>query len=533
MIKQLSILKKQTVITLAVLGLSACGGSGNVTVNTAPSPTPTTPTSPGTPATPTDPTFDSVRSMAQAEMVSNQSGAVSIAIYQDGEIVYAEAFGNHQWGEGAPVTTNTLFQLGSTTKMFTSLATMQLVDQGMLTTADTLTSTLTDINFPTQQSQSWQDINIQHMMTHQGGFSDEYEGMSDTSELMHYMLNQYGNENPAMVEPGRFFNYSNPNFSYLGAVLEFFGQKDYRDIMEESVFEPLGMTRTTMHKSKVISDADYALGVYQQNNGQALGYNDIEQVNDWYPVIPAGIYTWSTPTELLKMADFLLHGDNDVLTDDLRSEMTESHVSIDHGGLPLNYGYGIFVDDGFVHHGQWYPEKLWQHGGNTDGYTSKFWILPEKNIAVAILSSGVNDNYDDTMMAALQSVTELPAAEALPFAEIDTSTFDNHVGTYDAGFITIEVTNNNGVIMVNVPEMNAQGLDYSRTLTPLGGNTFLANQQNEQVDITFFPQSEDGDSVYIRNRNFVGIKVGSELSERPAKSREMKTSTPVSKIILD
>lgn len=527
MIKQLSI------ITLAILGLSACGGSGNVTINQAPAPTPSNPTSPGTPNTPSDPTFDSVRSMAQAEMISNESGAVSIAIYQDGEIVYAEAFGNSQWGEGTPVTTNTLFQLGSTTKMFTSLATMQLVDQGMITTQDTLTSTLTDMNYPVEQSQSWQDINIQHMMTHQGGFADDYEGMNDASELLLYMLNQYGNDNPAMVEPGRFFNYSNPNFSYLGAVLEFFGQKDYRDIMEESVFEPLGMTRTTMHKSQVISDANYALGVYQQNSGQSLGYDNIEQVNDWLPVIPAGIYTWSTPTELLKMAGFLLQGDTDVLADDLRSEMTLAHVSMNHAGLPLNYGYGIFVDDGFVHRGQWYPEKLWQHGGNTDGYTSKFWILPEKNIAVAILSSGFGDNYDDTMIAALESVTQLPTAEALPFSQVDNSTFDNHVGTYDAGFITIEVSNDNGIINVNVPEMNAQGLDYSRTLTPLGGNTFLANQQNEQVDITFFPLGDDGDSVYIRNRNFVGIKVGSELSERPAKAREMKTSTQVSKIILD
>lgn len=511
--------KQFTSISFLLIGLAACGGSS--------SPNPPLPSPPTS-----EPVFAAVRSAAKDEMRSNDSAAVSIAIYKDGEIVFAEAFGNTQKDSGIPVTIDTLFQLGSTTKMFTSLATMQLVESGVITIDDKLTMVLPSINYLPEQSQGWQNINVHHMMTHQGGFTDEYETLSETDELMSFMQSKYGEANPQMVEPGRFFNYSNPNFSYLGAILESFSQQDYREIMAQSVFEPLGMTRTTMLKSQVIEDGDFALGVYQENNGSSTGYTNIDQVDELLPVIPAGTYTWSTPTELLKMADFLLSGNNDVLADDLRSEMTQAHVSVNYAGLPLSYGYGIFIDDGFVYQNRWYPEKLWQHGGNTAGYTSKFWILPEKNIAVAILSSGSGDDYENTMIEAIKSVTELPAPKDIPFGEFDTASFDRHVGTYDAGFITIEISNNNGVIEVNVPELNAQGVSYSRVLEPLGSNTFLASQGAENLEITFFPQEPNGESVYIRNRGFVGIRLGRELSARSDIVKELQKSDIANKVIL-
>lgn len=518
-------LKRISLITLAVMGLAACGGSSSSDVR----PTPPNPT----PTPDPEPVFAAVSSAAQAEMQTNESAAVSVAIYKDGEVVYAEAFGNNQWNNGAPVSTDTLFQLGSTTKMFTSLATMQLVEQGIISTDDTLTSTLPGIKYAPEQTPGWNDIQISHLMNHQGGFSDDYQAMADSSELLSFMLEQYGNANPMMVEPGKFFNYNNPGYSYLGAILEYFGQQDYRDIMAQSVFEPLGMTRTTMRKSEVISDGNFALGVYNNGNGNATGYTSLNQVEDWLPTLPAGVYTWSTPTELLKMAEFLMSGDDAVLADEYRQEMTKAQVSMEQAGLPLSYGYGIFIDEGFAYNNRWYPATVWQHGGNTEGYTSMFWMLPEENVAVSIMSSGVSDHYINTMIEALKSVMELPESQSMPFGEVDTSTFDRHVGTYDAGAVTIEVTNNNGVLNVYVPELEAQGIEYAPTLQAIGANTFLANADGEITDLTFFPMEQGGDSVYIRNRGFVGIRVGNELSERPAKARELRTSSPASKVILD
>lgn len=518
---------RMTLITLAVLGLAACGGSSEPTI------TPVTPPPTGTPDTGNAPEFAAIAEAAQAEMQSNESAAVSIAIYKDGEVVYAEAFGNNQWQNGQPVNSNTLFQLGSTTKMFTSLATMQLVEQGRLTTEDTLTSTLPNIQYLAEQSQAWNDVNVHHLMTHQSGFLDDYQAMSDNSGLNHFMQHQYGKSNPSMVDPGKFFNYNNPGYSYLGAILEYFEAQDFRDVMAQSVFLPLDMPRTTMHQSDVSNDGNFALGVYSNEDGDPIGYTSLHQVQDWLPIIPAGIYTWSTPTELMQMADFLMNGNSDVLGDEYRTEMTAAQVSMAQAGLPLNYGYGIFIDEGFAYNNRWYPMTVWQHGGNTEGYTSMFWMLPEENIAVSIMSSGYSDYYIETMVTALQSVMELPAPQAMPYGEIDTDSFDRHVGTYDTGAVTIEVTNNDSVLHVNVPELNAENIPYSPTLQAIGANTFLATADGDITDLTFFADDVDGESNYIRNRNYVAIRVGSETSGRPTKAKRLRTTTATSKIILD
>ena len=525
-------LKQITMASVLLVGLSACGGSSH---STPPLPAPQAGTpQPGMPTPTTDPAFAGVRVAAQEEMDSNQSAGVSVAIYHQGKVVFAEGFGSKRKGTTSPVTADTLFQLGSTTKVLTSLATLQLVENGVLTTDDTLTMALPGIEYPAGQSQGWQSTRIHHLMTHQGGFLDDYNTLSEGDELMGFMQSQHGVNNPQMVEPGRFFNYSNPNFSYLGAIIEYFGQQDYREIMQEKVFQPLGMNRTTMLKNKLENDGDYALGVYQDDRDQSVGYTSIDQIQSSAPVVPAGIYTWSTATELLAMADFLLSGNSDVLSDELRAEITQAQISIDYAGLPLNYGYGIFVDDGFIHQNRWYPEKLWQHGGNTAGYTSKFWILPDKNIAVAILSSGNGDNYARTMVEAIKSVTTLPASEPIPVGKVDTTTFDHHAGTYHTGEMTINVSHNNKVLEVNVPELDAQGVPYSKVLAPVGANTFLATVEgSDNLDLTFFPQQEKGQSVYIRNRGFVGIRAGRRGSVRPAITTTDADASSARKVILN
>lgn len=484
--------KQYSVVLILSVGLAACGGSSK---NNS---TPTLPIN----------QFTALETAAKQELEDNRSSAVSIAIYKNGEIVYANAFGNKTRNGSQEVTKDTLFQLGSTTKMLTSLATLQLVDEGIITTNDALTSALPDLVYPDEQATDWQDISVHHLMSHQGGFPDRYLGSSDDSELSDFMLNHYSAENNLMVAPETFFNYSNPTFSYLGAIVEYYRQQGYQEVIEENVFNRLGMTRATMKTSDVIEDGDYALGVYIGENGNSVGYEDINDIAVNQVVLPAGNYTWSTPTEILKMAEFLLDGNPDVLSDELRGEMVKSQVSEEFAGLEKSYGYGIYVDEGFIHDGQWYPIKLWQHGGNTDAYSSAFYILPEQNIAVSILSNGRVDDYSKTMLEALRSVATLPAPVDIPWGSVDADSFDKHEGTYQAGVLTVEISNRDGILEINIPELNSQGVDYERELELLGKDTFIAFVDSEVVEITFFPNVAGGESVYLRNRGFVGVKLG-------------------------
>lgn len=485
---------KQLLYVLAlVFGLFACGSSDSEN---------------DSPITVIDPNqFNTLRETIERDLVQNNAVAVSVAIYKDGEIVFAEAFGEKVKGGDELATPDTLFQLGSTTKMFTGVATLQLIQRGLLNKQDKLVSTLPEIQYPTDQTLNWQAIDIHHLLTHQGGFSDDYIGSNVNSTLVEYMTSTYPQQNPQMNPPGLFHNYSNPNWSYLGAIIEHLSQKPFAEHMQQSIFKPLGMQRTLMERSKVISDGNYALGFQTEGLGDIF-LNNINQIPLTPSASPAGSETWSTPTEVLKMADFLLNGNPDILSDQWRAEITKHQVNTDFAGLPLYYGYGIFVDDGFMHNDQWYAEKIWQHGGNTTAYTSLFWILPEKNIAVSIMSSGGFDNFETSMISALNSVTDLPSSQAIPVIPSNPNEYNKHEGIYNTSQATVIVNQENDQLKITIPEFDTNNISYNKTLTPIGESTFLAVIENEELFITFITENDDKESVYLRNRNIVGIKDG-------------------------
>lgn len=489
-------MKKLVCIAALTFGLAACGGSKSSN-NTQPEP----------PAPPAQPDrFVSLRTAIEQNLADNNAAAVSVGIYENGNIVFAEAFGETVRGNGVAPTANTLFQMGSTTKMFTGLATLQLVEQGVLTIDDTLVTTLPGMPYPAEDALSWEGVNIQHLLTHQSGFLDAYPDSTSTAPLVEYMVGEFPQQNTQMNPPGRFHNYSNPNWSYLGAIVERLSQQPYADYMKQQVFTPLDMARTTMTRSEVIADGDFAIG-YQESD--TSGYiNNVNQIEPSLTGLPAGSETWSTPTEVLKMAEFLLNGDSDVLPDQLRTEITKSQVSAEFAGLPMGYGYGIFVDDGFMYNDQWVAEKVWQHGGNTLAFTHIFWILPEKNIAVSIMSSGAYNDFLPSMVAALNAVTDLPAAQATPYAPSNPSEYGKHEGVYNYDLFTMIVSQEGNNLTISIPEMDAINTPYERELFPIGGDTFFSEIDGQGNVLTFLPEGDSDESVYIRSRAAVGIKEG-------------------------
>jgi CubicO group peptidase (beta-lactamase class C family) len=485
-------MQKLIIIGFLACGMFACGNSKTDSENSPP--------------VSGDNQFTVLRNTIENDLGNNNAVAVSIAIYKDGEVVFAEAFGEKAKDSGETVTPETLFQLGSTTKMFTALATLQLTQEGLLSMDDKLVNTMPNIQYPSVQALTWQDISIDDLLTHQSGLPDTYIGTDSNSSLVEYMSSGYPQQNMQNNPPGIFYNYSNPSWSYLGAVVEQITQTPYIEHMQQNIFEPMGMTRTWMDRSKVVADGNYALG-FQANGSGGIFLSDINQIPLDFVVSPAGSETWSTPTQQLKMAEFLLNGNTDILSAELQSEMTTAKVSIEFAGLPLHYGYGIYVDDGFQYNEQWYPEKVWQHAGNTLAYSSAFWILPEKNIAVSILSSGRTDDFSATMIAALEAVTELPQAQSEPIIPSDSSEYYKHVGTYTSPVATIIVTEVNNELHISIPEMDEANFPYEDKLTPIGDKTFIFVAE-EAALVTFMPAIEGDESVYFVTRDVVGIKDG-------------------------
>ncbi len=452
--------------------------------------------------------FEGVRSAAKSQLSRSIAPAVSIGIYKDGEIVFAEAFGKIAKGENTDVNKETLFQMGSTTKMFTVLATLRQIENETLSIDESIVDAFPTIQLEEEDFADWQEINLHHLMSHQSGLVDLVTWDRDTDNLQEFAQDSfpalYGQMNPA----GRFWNYSNSNWSYLGAILEYQLDDFFPNIIEDEVFQPLEMSRSTVRKADVLNDGNYALGTgfVRDEGGISEGSAvSLDDVNESIFGTPAGANTWSTPSEMLKMAEFLLNGNSNILSENLREEMIFPQVDLQ-AGLPMSYGYGIFVNEGFVIDEEWYPIEVWEHGGNTLAYTSMFWILPEDNIAVVILSSGRTTDFSSVMLEAIKSVTTLPQPQPLPAEPIAYDLFPNHVGEYFGNFGKLEVELDDGELKINLPSLNEEGISYNRTLIPKSGSVFTARIDGSDFDVTFLPEIEGDESIYIRHREFVAIR---------------------------
>ena len=465
-----------------------------------------------TPPPTRDPRFDSVAAQLQADLAADDAPAVSIAIYEGGEVVWAEAFGTTTPNGDVPATADTLFQLGSTTKMFTAVAMLQGVDAGEYGLDDDLTTLLPGLAAHPDDLALWQGVTPHLLASQQTGLADYVEWGGDPSVTLSTLaLDDYPAARPFMNPPGRFWNYSNPNFSYAGLVRQLADGRDYVDIMHDDVFDALGMPRTTMERDAVRADGDYALGTgfVIGRGGQPVEADaqDLADVPHSAFSSPAGSNTWTTPTELMRMADFLLHGDDAVLSDALRTEITAAHAPLLSTPDDSAYGYGVFVRPGLPLESGYHPTPVWEHGGNTLQYTCDFYILPELDYAVAILSSGYATAFDASLQAALALAPGLPEPVDPPTFTVDTARFADHVGRYEGppniGELIIE--EQDGGLVWTLPSLDAVDYPYQAELQTVSSTLFIGTIDGAGYDITFVgePGSPSG---FIRNRNFVGVR---------------------------
>lgn len=477
--------------------------------------------------------FDDLRTAATTQLALSTAPAVSIGIYKEGEIVFAEAYGKKVADEDENVDKDTLFQMGSTTKMFTALATLRQVERGFLARDEKLLDALPTIQVRDEHRSAWEKINLHHLMTHQSGLFEYYQWDPIIDNVDEFLNIDYPKNYPPMNPAGRFWNYNNTNWSYLGAILEHQLDESFPNIIEDHAFLPLDMPRSTVKKSDVLQDGNYALGsgfIRTQEGlleGSAKILDDIDQQST---DIAAGSYTWSTPTEMLKMADFLLRGDSNILADELREQMIQPLVDTK-SVIPIHYGYGLYLHDGFNQRENWYPLNILEHSGVTFAYSSLFWVLPEHNVAIVVLSSSRgNDGRDffPVMTAAVRSVITLPESQSIPLTPTADELFQQHTGryvsqsgVYDAilqdGVLTditgrtnrplvIDVSLADDTLMLDIPAYNQDGITYTKALEPLGGSVFRAIIDDDPYDLTFLPDAEGEESVYIRYRSFVAVR---------------------------
>ena len=191
-------------------------------------------------------------------------------IAKDGKPIFSEAYGLADREHKTPNTLKTRFRIGSMNKMFTAVATLQLVQAGKLELNDPLGKYLTD--YPNKNVAT--KVTIHHLLTHTGGTGDIFGPDFDTHRLELRTLQDYVKlygKRDLKFEPGSQWDYSNYGFVLLGVIIEKVSGQSYYDYVREHIYVPAGMTSTGSEpEDQAVSD-------------RSVGYTKMDSSGQWKP----------------------------------------------------------------------------------------------------------------------------------------------------------------------------------------------------------------------------------------------------------
>ena len=445
-----------------------------------------------------------LRAAIAQDLERSAASAASVAIWLDDEIIWVGGFGAIDPRQpGQAPDEQTQFMIGSDTKKIAALAYLQLVAQGKASLQTTLGQVLPELHL--QGADAIGQASAHQLMIHQGGLNDDLGDLTTDTEdsaLRDFVMTTLAERAYALSPPGAFFNYSNPNYSLLGLMTETIAARSWPELVQDQIFSPLQMTRTVARRAEVDA-TNYALG----NPRQANAPLELAQLWEDAYLRPAGL-VWSTPVDQIKLARFFVDGDERILPDELRRQMTSPHAEI-FPELGEFYGYGLMIQDWLLHDEAFYsPVPVWSHGGNLLAHTSTFYILPEQRFAICILSNGGFDDFSQSVQVAIKTLVKLPPPQAPPEPPFDPEALDALTGEYvDPSQVLgrAVVSRQDQTLLISLPDVEAASIPYDEELFALSTRAWFLTIADTDLVISFVRGADGRD--YLVHRAFVATKV--------------------------
>jgi D-alanyl-D-alanine carboxypeptidase len=309
-----------------------------------------------------------LRTWLETSTAADQFSGV-VLVTRNGNTVFEGAYGRADRERNIPNTMNTQFRAGSTYKMLTAIAVLQLVQEGKLRLDAPFGTYLTD--YPNADMSS--KATIHHLLTHTGGTGDIFGPQFNANRLqlreIDDYLKLYGTRN-LLFTPGTQNAYSNYGFMLLGAVVERVSGMRYDDYITARVLKPAGMTATgTAPEDSIVPNR------YNGYMRQTAGGPWVSNVSTLpYRGMPAG-GGYFTAEDLARLAAAVREHK---LLDAAHTELlTSGKVQI---SATIKYAYG-FMDR--VLGGR----RFVGHGGSAPGQSAEMVYEPNGGYVIVILSN--------------------------------------------------------------------------------------------------------------------------------------------------
>jgi len=351
---------------------------------------------------------------------------ISMAIVYDQELLWSGGFGFSNPAKKNPTTSKTIHSICSISKLFTSIAIMQLRDKGKLSLNDPIKKYLPWFNientFPGKG-----DATIKGILTHSSGLPRESDYpywtgpdfLFPSSENIQKRLGKQKTLYPA----DKYFQYSNLGLSLAGEIVAAISHMDFDTYIKRNIIQPLKMRDTRTFMPKNMHGKKLAIGHNARNrNGERLPL----PLFDAHGIGPAAGFS-STVEDLAKFGSWqfrlLEQGGNEILNANTLREMHRVHWLDDDWDPAWGLGFRIWRNN---------EKKFIGHGGSCPGYRSSFILQPDSKIAVAFMSNASGVDVGSFTEKSYQ-IINIAVDSALDSATIDKPLdpkFEKYLGSY-------------------------------------------------------------------------------------------------------
>ena len=335
-----------------------------------------------------------IGSLVGADFAKSPIGSVTVGVVSANELIWSKSYGNADMENQTPADRDTVYRIGSITKMFTALMLEQLAEAGKLHLSDPAEKYFPEVKTIQGRYPDAPPITLVQLSTHTAGLSREPDDLatylkgpvSDWEKVLIAALPHTHYE----FEPGTRWFYSNVGFAILGATLARAAGQPYAEYVPKHIFEPLGMTHTALEPNPKMLP-HLSKGYQMQGAEVDAKTAQSEHEGRGYKVPNGAIYT--TVGDLGRFASFLLgEGPESVLKKaNLERTLAQSPVQAD---FELSSGYGLGFEvsrrDKYISFG---------HDGAVAGYQAALYMNRKAGLAVIVLANVLGRQLNTTALA--------------------------------------------------------------------------------------------------------------------------------------
>ena len=433
--------------------------------------------------------------------------SVCVALIDDQSVVYKQAYGLANVEKSTPATLDTVYKLGSITKLFTGIEVMRLYEEGLVDLDAPITDYLPDFSINSRFSSS-EPITIRSILAHRSGLPRNgillewyWESRPDVLETLTASLADTYQAFPA----GYRYKYSNIGYNVLGRIIEVMrgieppsqdSAGGWPYYMKEAVLNPIGMNDTAFGSESLLygtdSGLDIAMGYYWED-GQNKPHNQYDIID-----LASGNMQ-CTMNDMIEFVQYILRiGDTNedpIISEDTLWSMFEEQYTRPRD--PKTNGLTWFTDRKQL------GELVVFHSGTNQGFISMVALMPEKKLGFIIFSNSArfedlqSQLTFDILGLMLETKWGITPVQAEPPEKVDVNrdTLEGYAGKYVLNGEIIDV-----VVSGDQAKLSYQGQKIS--MVPISQSRFRLSHwlaDVESIELEFFVDSPDDEDIMIVN----------------------------------